>query len=279
MLTPRRPAYRPVAQPAEQAPSLLGAQQAEQPASRLGPGEWVLVLTPPLALAALEVFHPQPEQSVSALLDVATWFTVFHVVQLALIGLVGLSVRLLTRVVGGVHTWSLRLGLGLFLVFFSAYDTLAGIGTGLAMHSARGVSAAEAQSVFAVVEDWPGLSPVFALSILGTGGWVLSVGAVALAARRRHLPRGTWVLLLLAAVLLMGGHPFPRGDPRLRLSLRGRVVAALERHEQAPDADERASRPAIGTSGGRRIWGLACPAGLRSRVTSATDTPVDRQPR
>ena len=208
---PAAPAHSSAAHPVEHAPSLLGASQAEQPASRLGPGEWVLVLTPPLALAALELFHPQPEQSVSALLDVATWFTVFHVVQLALIGLVGLSVLLLARVVGGVHTWSLRLGLGLFLVFFSAYDTLAGIGTGLAMRSARGLSAAEAQSVFDVVEDWPGMSPVFALSILGTGGWVLSVGAVALAARRRQLPRATWVLLLLAAVLLMGGHPFPAG--------------------------------------------------------------------
>jgi len=200
-----------VAHPVENPSGLLGAPQAEQPASRLGPGEWVLVLAPPLALAALEIFHPQPDQNVSALLDVATWFTVFHVAQLALIGLVGLSVLLLARQVGGVHTWSLRLGLGLFLVFFSAYDTLAGIGTGLAMHSARTLSAAEAQSVFEVVKDWPGISPVFALSFLGTGGWVLSVGAVALAARRRQLPRGTWVLLLLSAVLLMGGHPFPAG--------------------------------------------------------------------
>lgn len=33
-------------------------------------------------------------------------------------------------------------GIGLFLVFFSAYDAVAGIGTGLAMRSARDLSAA-----------------------------------------------------------------------------------------------------------------------------------------
>jgi len=182
-----------------------------RPASRLSSAEWTLVLVPPLALALLEVSHPQPEQTVSALMDGATWFTVFHLLQLALIGLVGLSVLLLARVVGGVHTWSLRLGLGLFLVFFSAYDTLAGVGTGLAMRSARGLTTTEAQGVFDVVKDWPGLGPVFALSILGTGGWVLAVGAVAVAARRRQFPRRVWVTLLLSAVLLMGGHPFPGG--------------------------------------------------------------------
>jgi len=193
------------------APVPSGATDTEPPGRRLTPVEWTLVLVPPLALATLEVLHPQPQHTVSALLDVATWFTTFHALQLPLIGLVGLSVLLLAHRVGGVHTWSLRLGLGSFLVFFSAYDVLAGIGTGLAMRSARSLTATEAQRVFDVVRDWPGLSPVLALSILGTGGWVLAVGALALSGRRRQLPRRVWVALLMAAVLLMGGHPFPFG--------------------------------------------------------------------
>jgi hypothetical protein len=99
----------------------------------------------------------------------------------------------------------------MFMVFFSAYDTLAGIGTGLAMRNARDLSAAQQEGVFLVVKDWPGLAAPFALSILGTAGWVVAVGALALAARQQAAPRREWLVLALAAVFLMAGHPFPGG--------------------------------------------------------------------
>ena len=171
----------------------------------------VLLLGPPLLLAGFEVLHPQPEMNVQAIMDASTWFTLFHVIQLALIGLVGMSVLLLADSFGRATAWASRIGVGMFLVFFSAYDTLAGIGTGLAMRSARDLSPAQQEGVFLVVKDWPGLAPPFALSILGTGGWILAVGGLALAARRQRDPRRVWVPLALAALFLMGGHPFPGG--------------------------------------------------------------------
>ena len=170
-----------------------------------------LLLTPPFALAVLEIFHPQPEFNVQALLDASTWFAWFHVIQLVLTGLVAMSVLLLAADFGRTTAWATRLGIGVFLVFFSSYDTLAGIGTGLAMHSARGLSAAQQEGVFAVVKDWPGVGPVFGLSILGTLGWVVAVGTLALAARRLGASRPEWITLALAAVFLLGGHPFPQG--------------------------------------------------------------------
>ena len=91
------------------------------------------------------------------------------------------------------------------------HDTLAGIGTGLAMRNARTLSAAQQEGVFLVVKDWPGLALPFALGILGTGGWVIAVGSLALAARRQAAPRREWVVLGLAAIFLLGGHPFPWG--------------------------------------------------------------------
>ena len=169
------------------------------------------LLLPPLLLACLEIFHPQPEMTVRALLDVSTWFAVFHVVQLALIGLIGLSVMLLADGYGRADSWATRLGIGTFLVFFSAYDTLAGIGTGLALRGARQLTPVQREGVVTVVQDWPGLASPFALSIIGTLGWVVAVGSVAWAARGQGAPRREWVLLALAAALLMGGHPFPAG--------------------------------------------------------------------
>jgi hypothetical protein len=171
----------------------------------------VLLLVPPLLLAGFETVHPQPQMNVQAIMDASTWFALFHVIQLALIGLVGMSVLLLADRYGRATAWASRIGVGMFLVFFSAYDTLAGIGTGLAMRSARDLSPAQQEGVFLVVKDWPGLAPPFALSIVGTGGWILAVGGLALAARRQRDPRRVWVPLALAALLLMGGHPFPGG--------------------------------------------------------------------
>jgi hypothetical protein len=79
------------------------------------------------------------------------------------------------------------------------------------MRSARELSAGQQEGVFDVVKDWPALGPPFALSIVGTLGWVAAVGVLALAARRRGAPRYEWIFIGLAAVFLLGGHPFPFG--------------------------------------------------------------------
>jgi hypothetical protein len=171
----------------------------------------VLLLGPPLALAILEVFHPQPDETVRALMDASTWFAAFHVIQLALTGLVALSVLLLADSFGRAGAWVTRIGIGVFLVFFSAYDAVAGIGTGLAMRSARDLTATQQEGVFEVVKDWPAVGPPFALSIVGTLGWVAAVGALAFAARRQGAPRREWIFIGLAALFLLGGHPFPQG--------------------------------------------------------------------
>ena len=198
----------------------------------------VLLLAPPLLLAGLEVLHPQPDETVQALMDASTWFAGFHVIQLALTGLVGLSVLLLADGFGRANAWATRLGVGVFLVFFSAYDAVAGIGTGLAMRNARDLSAVQQEGVFDVVRDWPAVGPPFALSIVGTLGWVAAVGALALAARRQGAPRREWILIGLAAVFLLGGHPFPQGT----LAFGCFFVGALL-HEWKAGGTRRSDRP------------------------------------
>src|ERR671919_2238233 len=201
----------------------------------------VLLLAPPLALAALEIIHPQPDENVQALMDASTWFAGFHVIQLALTGLVGLSVLMLADSFGRASAWVTRLGVGVFLVFFSAYDAVAGIGTGLAMRSARDLSAVQQEGVFDVVKDWPAVGPPFALSIVGTLGWVAAVGALALAARPQGAPRREWIFIGLAALFLLGGHPFPQGT----LAFGCFFVAALL-HEFATSSAVQATNPARG---------------------------------
>jgi hypothetical protein len=191
----------------------------------------VLLLGPPLALAAWTVVHPRPDENdMQAVMDVATWFAAFHLIQLPLLGLVGLSVLLLADGFGRADAWTTRLGIGVFLLFFGAYDSVAGIGTGLAMRSARDLPPAQQDGVWATVKDWPGFEPsVFSLNIIGTLGWVVAVGALAVAARRAGAPRSQWILVALAAVFLMGGHPAPFGT----LAFGSLLLAALLHERQA----------------------------------------------
>jgi hypothetical protein len=129
------------------------------------------------------------------------------------------------------RAWTTWFGLGTFLIFFSAYDTLAGIGTGLAMRGARDLATDQQEAVFELVRDWPMLEP-FAiwLSLAASIGWVLAVGSLALAARRGGAPRPQWVFLALAAGFLMLGHPAPFGT----VAFGSLFVAAVIHEWQAP---------------------------------------------
>jgi len=172
----------------------------------------VLLLAPPLAFAGFEALHPQPEVNPQAVMDVATWFAAFHAIQLVLIGLVAVSVLLLAQDFGAADAWSTRIGLGAFLIVFSAYDAIAGIATGLAMRSARDLPPAQQEGVWQTVKEWPAFDvPVFTLNVVGTLGWVLALIGVALAARRARAPRAEWIFILLAGIFLLAGHPFPGG--------------------------------------------------------------------
>lgn len=176
------------------------------------PARRLLLVGPPLAFAGFTVLHPQPDENRQALVDASTWFMAYHMIQLPLIGLVAISVLLLADAFGRASAWPICLGMGTFLVFYSAYDTLAGIGTGLAMRETRGLTESEQDIVFELVRTWPAAEPwVFWLGLIGTGGWVLALGYLTVTARAAGAPRGQWILLGLAAFFLMLGHPAPFG--------------------------------------------------------------------
>jgi hypothetical protein len=57
----------------------------------------------------------------------------------------------------------------------------------------------------------PVLSLIFGLSIVGTGAWVVALVAGTMALRRAGASLGPFILLILAGVFLLGGHPSPAG--------------------------------------------------------------------
>jgi hypothetical protein len=147
----------------------------------------VVLLGSPLALAILEIFHPQPT-GVAGAVEQGGWFMWFHIIQLPLTGLIALAVYLLTEGLDGRAVMVSRWAIALFAVFFSAYDAAAGIATGYALRNAQGLPAGAQQAIHEAVIDMPGLSLIFGLSIVETGAWVVALIATAIALRRAGAP-------------------------------------------------------------------------------------------
>jgi hypothetical protein len=188
------------------------ATEASSERALSNPARQALILGPPLVVAIYEIFHPRPDVTAEAVMDVAGWFALFHAIQLVLFPLLALSIALLAQNLGVLGHWVTRLGLVLVLVFFSAYDAIAGIATGLAMRSARDLPVAEQKAVFEVVKDWPGFEPaVFAIGAVAVVGLVLALAMLTIGARRLQVGRGPVILLALATIVALGGHPFPFG--------------------------------------------------------------------
>ena len=172
----------------------------------------VLLLLPPLLLAGLEALHPQPEPTVQAMLDVATWFAIFHVIQLVLIGLVALSVLLLADTFGRANAWATRLGLG----------TLSGL-LQRVRHPRRDRHRTRYAGSPGPVPHPAGRCPGRCPGLAGPGAALRTQhpgncrvgdrrrGARAWPPTARARPRRVWIPLGLAALFLLGGHPFPAG--------------------------------------------------------------------
>jgi hypothetical protein len=171
----------------------------------------VVLLGTPLALAILEIFHPERPSRASEAVEQGVWFMWFHFIQVPLIGLIALAVYLLTEGLEGRAASVSRWAIGVFAVFFSAYDAAAGIGTGYALRNAQGLPAEAQEAIYEAVKDMPVLSLIFGLSIVGSLGWAVALIAVAMALRRARAPLGPYILLILAGVFLLGGHPYPAG--------------------------------------------------------------------
>jgi hypothetical protein len=171
----------------------------------------VVLLGAPFSLALLEFSHPERPNSASEAVEQGVWFMWFRFLQVPLLGLIALAVYLLTEGLEGLAVSVGRWAIGVFAVFLSAYDAAAGIGTGYALRNARGLSAEAQEAIYEAVKDMPVVSLIFGLSIVGTLSWVVALVATAVALRRGGASLGPFILLLLAGVFLLGGHPYRAG--------------------------------------------------------------------
>jgi hypothetical protein len=180
----------------------------------------LFLVATPLALAVVLWFHPpggEPDEVFEGVRpDVGAWLFV-HTAFLFFIPLMAFAAYLL---LGGLHGSAAtvsRVGLILFLVFYTAYEVTIGLGTGILVDYAAGLPAAEQAAVADAIQHYNGDAvvgdPVSVALILGLVGWMVAMLAAAAAFRRAGA--GWLVTALLALAALFAIHPPPVGPGAL----------------------------------------------------------------
>ena len=204
-------------------------------ALRLSRGAAAFLIATPLAWAALLLFHPLGSGQVYDLLrDQVTRWQIVHIGTLFFIGLMGLAVFLLVRNLESTAARVARIAAGTFVVFYGAWEAVAGLAVGaLAQHTnglpadERAVGSDAIQSLY----ESPIVGDFGLLNVLGSLGWIAAVLAAAVAVRQAGARRGAVALLAISALAVQ--HPPPVGPIALAcfagavvLIYRGSPVAA-----------------------------------------------------
>jgi uncharacterized membrane protein YqjE len=209
-------------------------------------GGIALIVGAPLVLAVVELFHPHPADLLNV--NVETWLAV-HYAQILLFPLSALSVTALVNHQRCVATTICRVAMFIFAVSFVAFDTAAGVVTGILVDAAQKSRSPETWRA-AIDAVWTdpvmGGSPLVAAPFLAVlGSIALSVGGVAGAVA---LKRGgsSWGPISLLAISSFGisifkTHAWPGGP----LTFSGMAIAAAwilwERNAPRKDTESATS--------------------------------------
>lgn len=167
----------------------------------------------PLVLAVVLWWHPAGGENVYEGVrdDVGDWLFV-HTAFLLVTPLLGIAAFVLLQGLLSRAATVSRIALVFFLVFYTAYETSVGIGTGILVDFANGLPASEQAVVADAIQDYnrnPILTDPSLSLFLGTLGWIIAMIAAAVAYRREGA--GWPLTLLIGAAAMFAIHPPPIG--------------------------------------------------------------------
>jgi hypothetical protein len=178
------------------------------------------MIATPLAWAVLLLFHPKGDGT-QIYLDVrndVTAMLAVHVGMMLFIPLIAVAVYLLLRDVDGTAARISRIALLPFVVFFSAWETLQGIATGILAYELNGRPEQERAAGAALIQDFAENPLARDLGVFASLGSLSILVAMVAAgtALRRHAGAPVAVAVLLGLFgFLIGAHPPPFGPAGL----------------------------------------------------------------
>ncbi len=209
------------------------------------PAEVAFLIGVPLLWAILLLFHPggEGDQIYLDVQDDVTRFLVVHIGMMLFIPLMAVVVLLLLRGVEGTAAWVSRIALVPFVVFYSAWEVLQGIGVGILVNELNGLPQAQLALREDLVQDFaehPLIGPFSVFGTIGSLGLIFAAIAAGIALYR-HAGAPIFVPVLLAlSGLLITVHPPPYGPTGLAL-----FIVAVLIYTRSQSA-ERATAP-VGT--------------------------------
>jgi hypothetical protein len=186
-----------------------------------------LTVGAPLVLAAVEIFHPRVAHVLDA--DTTVWLAV-HYAQIVLFPLAALALAQLVRDRADIAATICRAAMFVFAITYVAFDTAAGVVTGILVDAARSSGSPDAwRAPIDAIWMHPivGGSPSTGAPLLAVVGSVaLSIGAVAAAISLKRAGASWPPVVLLAvssfAMSVFETHAWPGGP----LTFGGIAVAA-----------------------------------------------------
>lgn len=215
---------------------------------RLSRAEAIFLIGVPLAWAVLLLFHPtgEGEDFYPVIADELTAWVVVHVGTLLFVPLMAAVVWLMLRDVEGGAARVARIALVPFVLFYTVWEALIGIGLGLLADEVRGLPVAEQAASIRVVESFGDSGLLKAFEFIGTGSLIVALIAAGVALHRRaHVSVAVPILLGLAA-LPIAWHVTPFGQVGLGLFLVAVLLVLRARAAEVPAAPAPAvaARPA-----------------------------------
>jgi hypothetical protein len=210
----------------------------------------LLVFAGPLLWALLVLFHPMPGDGspyAGIKNDVDLWLLV-HVGQLILTPVLFLAVwRLLDGTSSAAATIS-RCALVVWTVFFSAYDAIQGVATGILIVHARGFAAAEQATVATAIDhlvyDNRLAGDISAFQLVAGGSWLIV--AIAAAAALHRAGAGKAVVAAACLSTAFAAHTATAALGLLALSVAG---VLQERRRNPSRAASAEASPAASPAG------------------------------
>jgi hypothetical protein len=220
--------------PAGNAP---GSRPAAGQPPAFSPGELTFLIGVPLLWAILLLFHPGGEGD-TIYLDVqdnVTRFLVVHIGMMLFIPLMGVVVYLLLRGVEGTAARVSRIALVPFVLFYSAFEVLQGIGVGILANELNGLPQAEQALREDLVQDFAEhalIGPFGVFVSIGSVGLIVAAIAAGVALYRQAGAPVSVPVLLAISGLLITVHPPPYGPTGLALFI---AAVLLFRRTQSRD--------------------------------------------
>ena len=190
--------------------------------ARFSRGEFAFLIGVPLAWAVLLLFHPTGEgDDIYPLLrdDVTPWLVV-HVGTMVFIPLMAVANYLLVRGIENAAARVCRIALATFALFYTAWEVLMGIGTGVLVHEVNGVPAVDRATGSNLVNDFTDnifVRDFGVLNVIGSLSLITAAIAAGMALRRQAgVPISVPILLGLCGFMI-SAHPPPFGPTGLVL--------------------------------------------------------------